>query len=256
MQKNRLFAVAGILFVLVLAAGCRPGGAAQDAYVYRDGVYTGVSDGATTGYVQAKVFIAGDEILGIDVVEHDGTGLAKVYALYGGDRFTVLQESHDTLARRMMDAATWDVEAFTGATSTSDKVKEAVRRALDKALVDRPGTGVHFDGTFMGMSDRTARGWGLAWVTIKDGKITEIKLAGTQPRRDAEGQPVMDGWGNPTWALKDEAYPHPPYHEGKIAIARALVDSQGARVDTFTGATSSSRQWMQAVERAMEAARR
>jgi len=65
----------------------------------------------------------------------------------------------------MMDAGTWDVDVFTGATSTSTKVKDAARRALGKALMDRPAGGVYYDGTFMAMSDRTGRGWGIVWAS-------------------------------------------------------------------------------------------
>lgn len=243
MRKKLLLMGIGVL-ILALAAGCQPGGAPAAAALYKDGVYTAVSEADPRGYAQVKLFIARDEILHVEVVEHEGNGLAKNYALYGGDRFTILKEAHETLAQRIMDAGTWDVEAVTGATTTSSKVKDAAKRALDKAAVNRTGTGTYYDGTFMGMSNRTARGWGIAWVTIKDDKVTAISLAGTTPRRDEANQLVVDGWANATWNTKDETYPYAPYHEAKAAIAQALVDRQGAKVDIFTGATSSSNQWM------------
>ena len=46
-----------------------------------------------------------------------------------------------------------------------------------------------------------------------------------------------------------------PYHDAKPIIVAEMLRTQSPEVDTFTGATGSSNQWMQAVALAMENAR-
>jgi uncharacterized protein with FMN-binding domain len=250
-----MLAAAALLAVLVVAtAGC-PVRPAEEARTYQDGVFTAVSDGEPHGYAQVTLFIAGDRIVNAQIDEYDGYGLLKQYPLYH-KLFPLLGEAHATLEDRLEAAGTWDVEAFTGATGTSARVREAARRALERALVQRREDGTYFDGTFMGVSDRSARGWGLAWVTLQDDRITAVRLEQTMPRRDDAGQVVFDDWFNALWNLADERHPHLPFHEARVAVAEAMVKAQGPQVDAFTGATGSSRAWMRAAERALEAARR
>ncbi|HCC33266.1 MAG TPA: hypothetical protein DEQ28_05100 [Clostridiales bacterium] len=251
----RVLAVAVMLTLVGLAVTGCPVRPAEEARTFRDGVFTAVSDGEPHGYARVTLFIAGDRIVDAQIDEYDGYGLLKQYPLYHA-LFPLLGEAHATLEDRMEAAGTWDVEAFTGATGTSARVRGAARRALDRALVERPGDGTYFDGTFMGVSDRSGRGWGLAWVTLQDDRITAVRLEQTMPERDAEGEVAVDDWLNALWALADERHPHPPFHEARVAIAEAMVKAQGPQVDAFTGATGSSRAWMQAAERALEAARR
>lgn len=241
--------------VVGLLAACGPAEPVVDepTYTYKDGVFEGISD-SSRGYAAVRLFIVRDNIIHVDIVEYDNMGLAKDPDIYGGDRYTLLVESHEALAGQIIAANSADIEGFTGATSTANKVKEAAARALDKALVDRPAGGKYFDGTFFGMSDRTARGWGTAEVTIENDQIVDIKLAGTTTRRDEDGNLMLDVKNQGLWIFKDETYAWEPYHEAKEAIAAALTESQGAEVDIYTGATGSSRQWMQAVQKALEAA--
>jgi uncharacterized protein with FMN-binding domain len=251
----RALAAVVVLTLMALAVvGC-PVRPAQEARTYEDGVFTAVSDGTRHGYARVTLFIAGDRIVEAQIDEYDGYGLLKQYPLYH-ELFPLLGEAHATLEDRIEAAGTWEVEAFTGATGTSARVREAARRALERALVERPAGGTYFDGTFMGVSDRSARGWGLAWVTLQGDRITEVRLEQTMPRRDAEGKVVVDDWLNALWDLADERHPHPPFHEARVAVAEAMVKAQGPQVDAFTGATGSSRAWVQAAERALEAARR
>ncbi len=256
MQRRLMLAAMAIVAVLVMAGttGC-PVRPAEEARTFQDGVFSAVSDGGPHGYARVTLFIAGDRIMEARIDEYDGHGLLKQYPLYG-KLFPLLAEAHATLAQRIEAAGTWDVEAFTGATGTSARVRQAAQRALERALVERLEAGTYHDGTFMGMSDRTARGWGLAWVTFQDDRITGVRLEQTIARRDEAGQVVFDDWFNALWSLADERHPHPPFHEARVAIAEAMVRAQGPQVEAFTGATGSSRAWMQAAERAREAARR
>ncbi len=106
----------------------------------------------------------------------------------------------------------------------------------------------------MAISDATERGWGIAWVTLENDEIIGIKLEGTTPAQE-DGEDVFDAVGRQVFALKGEEYPWEPYQEAKEVIAEDIVASQSPDVDTYTEATGASNQWMQAVERALEAAR-
>ncbi|KRQ86728.1 FMN-binding domain protein [Caloramator mitchellensis] len=97
------------------------------------------------------------------------------------------------------------------------------------------------DGTYTAYSDATpeSKGYAYAEVTIKEDKITEVKLYEV----------------NELGKLKD--YANYPMKEAKTAneeMAKRFVEKNSADVDTFTGVTNSSEKYKQAVARALEMA--
>lgn len=248
---KKLACILGISILLIISvSACSPDGSSEN--VYKDGTFEAVSQ-ESRGYAKVNLTIKDDEITGVSIVEYTNLGEEKIYEIYG-ERFPELKEAHNTLASHMVEQNTWDVDDFTGATSTSTKVREAAKLALQKAQVE-PVDSTYFDGTFMGISDRGERGWGIALVTIKDDKITAIELKETTPRRDEDGENMLDSAGNQLFAEKDEDYGWEEWHEARVALAESMLESQGTDVDDFTGATSSSEKWKQAFERALEAAK-
>jgi len=260
--KKIVLAVVFVLLAAMLAAGCAAPAAPEpepappdengEEGLYRDGTFEAVSQGNERGYVQVSLTLENDEIVAADIIEFDGVGVEKVYEDYG-QRFPLLEEAHQTLENNMIEEDTWDVDVVSGATSTSEKTREAARFALERASVEAIDM-EYFDGTFMAISDATERGWGIAWVTLENDEIIGIKLEGTTPAQE-DGEDVFDAVGRQVFALKGEEYPWEPYHEAKEVIAEDIVASQSPDVDTYTEATGASNQWMQAVERALEAAR-
>ncbi len=250
-----------VLLAAMLAAGCaapaepEPEPAPPDENgeegLFRDGTFEAVSQGNERGYVQVTLTLENDEIVDAEIVEFDGVGVEKVYEDYG-QRFPLLEEAHQTLAGSMIEENTWDVDVVSGATSTSEKTREAARFALERASVE-PADLEYFEGTFMAISDTTERGWGIAWVTLVNDEIVGIKLEETEPSQK-DGEDVFDAVGRQVFELKGEDYPWEPHHEAKEAIAEDILESQSPVVDTYTEATGSSNRWMQAVERALEAA--
>ncbi len=217
---------------------------------YRDGTFEAVSQGDEGGFVHVALEIESDEIVHVEITEYDGVGKEKLYDAYPLPK---LQEAHETLAERMAEENTWEVDTFSGATSTSEKAREAARFALERASFDPPGQ-TYFDGTFMAISDATDRGWGIAWVTLEDDRITDIELVGTKPKEE-DGEPVLDDAGQQIFQIKPEDYEWEPYLEAREVIAERMLEAQGPEVDAYTDATLSTNQWQQAVERALEAAR-
>jgi uncharacterized protein with FMN-binding domain len=217
--------------------------------IYRDGTFTAVSQGDKYGYAMVTVTLENDKIKSVTIKEFDGFGVEKLYEVYG-QFFPALKEAHETLAKRIVEANSYQVDVFTGATGTSKKVMEAVKFALEKAKLE-PSKTKYLDGTFMGVSDFTARGHAVAWVTIENDKIVKLVLEETTPSVK-DGKTVMDAAGRTVWVFKGGDYPWPEFHAAKEAIAKAVIEKQTHQVDVYTGATSSSNKFIQAVQRALE----
>ena len=257
LQKFALICTVCLLLVL-LTAGCAPPEPApqpepeEEPRVEGASEVEAVSPANEQGYAQVTLTLENGSISDVMIVEFDGVGREKVYEDYH-QRWPYLEDAHNELAQSIVEENTWDVDIVTGATGTSVKVREAARFALEKASGEEPAT-EHFDGTFMGISDATDKGWGIAWITLESDEIVEIRLEGTTPAEE-DGEAVFDAVGRQVFVLKDENYPWEPYHEAKEVVADEIVETQSTEVDTYTGATGSSQQWMEATERAMEAAR-
>ncbi len=246
------------LLMVFLVAGCAPPAPEpapepeEEPRVQGASEVDAVSQANQQGYAHVTLTMENGTISDVTIVEFDGVGREKIYEDYH-QRWPYLEDAHNELAQSMVEENTWDVDIVTGATGTSEKVREAARFATEKASGETPAT-EHFDGTFMGLSDETERGWGIAWVTLESDEIVEIRLEGTTPAEE-DGEEVFDAVGRQVFVIKGEDYPWEPYHEAKEVVAEEMIETQSTDVDTYTEATSSSRQWMEATERAMEAAR-
>ncbi|MEJ6950099.1 FMN-binding protein [Natronospora cellulosivora (SeqCode)] len=191
-------------------------------------IYLGYSQ-FSRGYVEAQVELDGDKIVSVNLTEYDALGLAK-----GEDyRLEEQVEAIKALPERFVEANDYNVDAYTGATSTSNKAMEAVKMALAKAAGE-----TEFDGTYMGISEPTSRNaWGIAIVTFEDGKLVDLSL-----EESSDGE------------LKDENYSLDAFHEAKPAMTERMIEANSSDVDTFSGATSSSNLWIEAVENAFDKA--
>ncbi|MGB9820500.1 MAG: FMN-binding protein [Pseudothermotoga sp.] len=240
------------VYVMVVVGALLLIAANATSKAYRDGTFQAASQADRYGYVRVAVTLEGDRIKDVSIKEFDGLGVEKLYDVYGL-RFPLLREMHKEMSRRFVEKNTWEVDTFTGATSSSKKAIEAVKFALERARSDIPATR-YFNGTFMGRSDETRYGWGLAWVTIENDKIVKIVLDETTPQLK-DGKPVYDEANRQVFALKTADYPYFPYHEAREEIAKRIIERQNLQVDIYTGATVSSNQWFKAVERALESAK-
>lgn len=217
--------------------------------IYRDGTFVASSQGTRHGHGIVFVTIENDRIKSVKIGGVDPFGIEILYEVYHA-YFPKLQEAHEILARRIVEANSWQVDVVTGATGTSKMVMEAVRFALERAKVE-PSQTKYLNGTFMGVSDITSRGHAVAWVTIENDKITKVVLEETTPSMK-DGQPVLDAAGRQMWVFKGKDYPWPEFHQAKESIAKAVIEKQTYQVDVYTGATSSSRKFIQAIQRALE----
>ncbi len=211
---------------------------------YKDGTYVSVSDANDKGYMKAEVTIKDDKIEAVTLVGIDSLGLEKTedypYAQY--------HSAIVDLAEEMVSKNTWDVDSVTGATGTSDQSKQAAQRAMEKALVEPASSNKYFDGTFMAISEQTDKGWTIAWVTLEDDTITDVKIVSTTKKTNEDG--------SSSFVRKDDSYPYPTYFEALELIPERIVEKNSTDIEAVTGATSTTTQAIEAVEQALTQAAR
>ena len=206
--------------------------------LYKDGVYIGASDANQRGYVMAIVVIEDGVIADVELTEMNDKAIPKGED-YPWDEW---HEAMEVLPEWFIEANSADVDIYTRATTTTIKAKQAVERALDKALVDRPENGKYFEGVFMGRSAADQHGYAVAWVTIEEDQIVDVDLQEVVP---------------PDNEFKDwDTYPHERTVEGRIIMMERFVEAGDADVDIVTGATGSAKKYIEAVEAAMRLAER
>jgi len=218
-----------VLLALSVAA-CKP-------KVYNEGTFKGISQGDSHGYAIADVTVQKDKITAVKLTEITELGVDKDYATYP---YPKAQEANIEMAKRFVGKSDANVDAYSGATSSSDKYKEAVAHALEKARKQPAVTSTYFDGTYFGRSPAGEQGYGIAFVTIQTDKVTAVKLD------EVTKENVLKDW--PT-------YPYPKALEAKAEMEKRFVQQNSATVDTYSGATTSSGQWVQAVQEALKNAK-
>ena len=107
--QSVLFSV--LVGALLLCAGCGKSGD-----IYTAGVYT----------ASAPVTVE---------VELDGRSIVSVYVLSHSETVNISDRAIDELPSRIVEAQTWDVDAVSSATFTSDAIREAVRDCLAQAAL-------------------------------------------------------------------------------------------------------------------------
>ncbi len=200
---------------------------------YADGDHTGYSDPGPRGYVSARVVVQRGTITHVELREFQGDGTEKTPETYDYEEWA---EAAEDLPWAVLEEQSANVDVVAGATSTSNKFMQAVRRALgEEAAFDM---GPYEDGTYVGRSDETERGdWVEAEVNILLGTIVAVSMEEYR----ADGEPKSP-----------ETYDYEPWVEAAEALPQAVVDAQSADVDAVAGATSTSNLFIQAVERALE----
>lgn len=191
--------------------------------------YVGYSEADSHGYMEAEVTLDNGDIVDVSLVEYNDKGAPKDED-YDWDEF---HEAMEELPERFVEENSADIDTYSGATGTSEKAMDAVKQALAKA--DGEET---FDGTYMGVSEEGDFGQGVVLVTVEDENITEVELKEV----DDEGE------------FKDEDYSYGDWYDASQELTESFVEENSAEVDVYSGATYSSEQWMEAVEKALEKA--
>lgn len=237
----------GKKYVKVEARGGNKSGSAQmskaDESVYNDGTYIGIGTGFRPN-LKVEVTIDQGKISDIKLISHEET---KGY----------YEQAFEIVSKEIITAQQTDVDTVSGATKSSNGIKEAVKDALNKAR--KQGTenqevtdsknnesnadnksenlfaGITMeknlkfkDGTYTGIAAGFKPGLTLS-VTIKGGKIADIQI-------------LSD---NETAGFKEKAF---------STIPQRIIAAQSIDVDIISGATMSSKGIIAAVKNALEKA--
>ncbi len=130
-----LFAVV-LPAMVFLATGCDSGevGREEPGKVYQDGDFTGESE---DGDVEVTLTFQDEKIVDVKIIEYGREGEAKDIESYmvcvGDEREPLLAEAHPAFISQMINENTVEIDTFTGATATTDSVREAAKAALESA---------------------------------------------------------------------------------------------------------------------------
>lgn len=199
---------------------------------YFDGIFQGRSKADNHGYGIALVEIKDDRIIGVELKEVDEKGELKDFSTYPHEPS---REAHRELSQRFIQNNSPNIENFTGATHSTYKYKEAVANALVKATIEKDLPDL-IDGTYVAVSDATSQGYSSAMVTVENNMIAQVKL------KQYDQASVEEDF---------DSYEYEPSVNANRELPWAFVAAQSFDVDIVTGATYSSQQYIQAVERAL-----
>ena len=210
-MKSMKMLTAALLTVVLLAAACS--GLAQ---AYQPGVYTGEAQGFG-GAVAVAIEVSEEEILS-----------AKVTA--DGETPAIGGTAAETLAAAILEAQSADVDAVTGATVTSNAVKEAAQKAIAAAKGEEAAVVSLTPGTYTATQAGYQRRYVTVSVTVDEKSITDVQ--------------IVECTDNPITVTQA------PCEQ----IPAAIVANQTCNVDTVTGATITSNAIKFAVKDCLEQA--
>lgn len=200
--------------VLALACGCSAEQKEEPAAEgkFTPGTYTGTASGFG-GEVSAELTVDANNVTSVVLTGNDETPTVGGAAL-------------ETLKEQVMEAQSAEIDGVSGATMTSNGVKQAVEKALNAAMgiEESEETAAVADGTYNGKTP----GFGVMKemelaVTFKDGAITKIDTvcAGSATQADEDEYSAIYE------TVEKNLYPR-------------IIESQSLDVDAISGATVSS----------------
>lgn len=199
-----------------------------------DGSYVGYSDASAKSYNYAKVFINGGEITGVVLREFTNKDVEKDWTTYPWENAATAAQ---TLGAQFIENQSAEADMVSGATGSSTGYIQAVERALAVASGDVEGK--YFDGTFLGRSHASARGYyEIVWVTIEDDQIVDIDFERVLPDH----------------SILDPADYNFPLEQARQQYKNEAIEGNTAQVDTISGATGSTGMWNVAVQDALDKA--
>lgn len=241
MHKSKKWAIAIVMAILLIAAGCAHDAKLKSESAAPAGAQTlaGEANGIN-GAVKVEVQADADKIYSVKVTEHsetDGIGTNAVDAIPGA----------------IVDAQSLDVDAVSGATITSTAIKEAVKAALESGGIDA--------SKFGGAAGAEAAGSEAASEAAPAVDPADIPDTAKTATGEAQG---LDGPVKVEVIADDQKLYSVKVTEqnetegiGSVAaekIPAAMVEQQTINVDAMSGATITSDAVKNAVKSALESA--
>ncbi|MBE3576486.1 MAG: FMN-binding protein [Limnochordales bacterium] len=243
MKRFSKWRVLGLAAVAVLIVGiAMPLIGRTAGKIYKDGIYVGISDADDHGYGMATVNIKDDKIVSVVLSEVTEKGVPKDYNTY---TWQPVKDARNQLTKQFVAVNGTKVDIYAKATHSSKKWIQAVERALSKARLVPESKNKYFDGTFFGKSSAGEHGYAVAWVTIKNDKITSVRL------EEVTKTGEFKDWKNYSYKIAVEAR--------DIMQKRFIGKSSPEeieKIDVVAKATHSGEMYKEAVIAALKAAQR
>ncbi|RDU24040.1 FMN-binding protein [Anaerosacchariphilus polymeriproducens] len=198
------------------------------AKIYKNGTYEGSGSGFRGGITKVNVTISDDRITDIEVVSYQ-------------DDKPYFERAYSSIVSSILESQSTDTDSVSGATFSSEGIKDAIDDALSKAQSGTATTSENTDKTngqestkeSQAYADGTYEGNGSAStklnVTIKNGQITVIEHI-------------------------SHNYDEPYFSKAFNEIVSCIIKTQTDRVDSVSGATSSSKGINEAISDALSKA--
>ncbi|MDY0237124.1 MAG: FMN-binding protein [Gudongella sp.] len=195
------------------------------AVEYVDGVYEGTSDAGMNAGLKVSVTVEGGKIVSVEIIEHDETSGISDPAIEG-------------VPISIVEANSPDVEVVSGATFTSEAIKEAVSKALsgesdpeeaveEEVVIEEIDIESVTDGTYEGISDAGMHPGLKVSVTVEAGKIISVKVI-SHEETDGISDPAISG------------------------VPESIVETNSPNVEIVSGATYTSKAIIEAVVLALK----
>ena len=257
MEKSKgfltLIVLSLVVFLTIVLSGCKNNNNGQETAVdsgqeglageestsekagkdYEGDYLIGYSDPGPRGYVMAMVALEGEEIVDVVLREFQGDLSEKTKETYDYEPW---HEASEALPQAVIDKQSTDIDLVSGATSTSNKFIQAVKRALGEEPPFEFGP--YEDGIYTAKSDEE-RGWVEVTLTVLLGHIVNVEFTDYRDGGDAK---------------TPENYEYEAWLEAAEALPQAVIEAQSADIDVVSGASGTSNKFKQAVERALEQA--
>ena len=125
--------VTGLIVLALLVVGC--GETPGETPGYSDGTYNGVSE---NGNAAVTIVVSNGAIETVEIEELDRDGNVKDIETYlvcvDDGQEPLLAEAHPNFIEQLIAKNSADIDTFTGATGSSDSVREAAENALQAAV--------------------------------------------------------------------------------------------------------------------------
>lgn len=262
---RKIFALIFILILILITtlAGCGTKQSTQEELnenpplSLTDGTYTAFSD-ATPNYEFGETEL--------QITIKDGKiSVAKIKEILDGNKQHSVKNStnysyqpaldgQDYFEKKLVGLGTIkeikQIDDFAGITHSSQKIKQAAIRALQKANQEK--SGFYFNGTFRGYSAVTnEHGWAVAYVTINNDVIESAELLEWVPDKENPTQFIVKDYEN--YKL-EKAGPANQYFQKQFVGLTTPEDIN--EVDNYAGVTQSSQKYKAAVNMALEKAKK
>jgi major membrane immunogen (membrane-anchored lipoprotein) len=162
-----------------------------------------------------------------------------------GAKLTILNEQSEWYNVSYEDHVGWCIKYYT----TTQKPKEMSIRDVDfsKIITTKDGLSLLQPVQY---GDYNKDGQEEALVTVKNGKISDVTLK----RLNKDGKTEVD------YSLFDgkvhNGKTYPNLKEFRVTMAKKMVEKQSTQVETIAGATTSTKNWMVAAQRALDQAKK